>query len=334
MIENTAVLKVSPAGDDVPLFTVLGKKACEAILSRNSVGRIAFALHDRVSIVPIHYVYASGWIYGRTAAAGKLLEILRNRRIAFEVDEHSRLFEWRSVVVSGPLYVMEPGSTAAERRSFSKAVSLIRQLLPTALTDADPVPFRDQLFRIRVAEMSGRASGPTGGRRIPPSPARPTGETGEPDADALLCKRVQSALTTMPVSARSQVHVDAFDGLIVLTGIAEDSAERSAIETAVLSVPNVQAVVQQLETLFPSQQQPAPAEIAREALGQLQQAPRVDATGIKVVAEHGWLRLEGVANSRRTREEVVRRLRGVKGSRGVIDKLQIMGSATAQVVVD
>ena len=103
-------------------------------------------------------VYESGWIYGRTVAGGKLREILRNRRVVFEIDEQNQLFEWRSVVVRGPLYLIEPGTTAANATIHAKAVSLIRRLLPSALTDSDPVPFRDQLFRIRVAEISGRDS--------------------------------------------------------------------------------------------------------------------------------------------------------------------------------
>jgi nitroimidazol reductase NimA-like FMN-containing flavoprotein (pyridoxamine 5'-phosphate oxidase superfamily) len=334
MMDITAVLNPSVRSEDVPLFTELGRKACEAILSRNSVGRIAFALHDRVSIVPIHYVYASGWIYGRTAAAGKLREILRNRRIAFEVDEHSQLFEWRSVVVGGPLYLIEPGTEVAERRMYAKAVSLIRKLMPSALTDSDPVPFRDQLFRIRAAEMSGRASGPTGGKRLPSGAEQAIAQTGEAETDTILCQRVETALSKLALSSRSQIHVDALDGIIALTGTTDDAAERSTVEAAVLGVPDVQVVVQELETSFPSHQQPTPAEIAREALRQLRLPPRVTDAGIRVVAEHGWLRLEGVANNRRTRDDVVRRLRGVKGSRGVIDKLSIMDPATAKIVTD
>jgi len=122
--------------------------------------------------------------------------------------------------------------------------------------------------------------------------------------------------------------------VIVLKGTTEDAAERSAVEAAVLGVPDVQVVVQEVETVFPSQPQPTPAEIAREAIRQLRVLPRVADPGIKVVAEHGWLRLEGVANSRRTRDDAVRRLRNIKGSRGVIDKLRVMGAATAQVVTD
>jgi nitroimidazol reductase NimA-like FMN-containing flavoprotein (pyridoxamine 5'-phosphate oxidase superfamily)/osmotically-inducible protein OsmY len=333
MMDDAAVFDPPPAATDAPLFRVLGRFAdCEEILARNSVGRIAFSLQDRVSIIPVHYVYTRGWIYGRTAAGGKLREILRNRRIAFEVDENTQVFEWRSVVARGPFYLIEPGTTPADRRIYATAVSLIRRLIPSTLTALDPVPFRDQLFRIRVVEISGRTSEPTGGKKILPSAENTTADRSAADSDALLWERTHGAISRLTLSARSDVHIEAFDGLIVLTGIAEDSAERSAIEAAILDVPGVHVVVQQLETVLPSQQQPTPAEIAREAVRQLGRSPRIDDPGIKVVAEHGWLRLEGVANSRATRDEAERRLRAIKGSRGVIDKLRLMEPGTAQVV--
>ncbi len=334
MIDNAAVRNHPQAGDNAPLLAVLDRlNACEAMLARNNVGRIAFALQDRVSVLPVHYVYESGWIYGRTAAGGKLRELLRNRRIAFEVDEHSQLFEWRSVVVRGPLYLIEPGTLPSDRRTYAKAVSLIRRLLPTALTESDPVPFRDQLFRIRAVEISGRSSEPGGGRRLF-SVEKTALDSGEADSDAILGRSVETALAKFSLNPGSQVRVDAFDGVIVLTGTVEDAAERSGIEAAVLGVPDVQAVVQQLETVSPSQQQPTPAEIAREAVRQLNLSPRVADPGIKVVAEHGWLRLEGFADSRTTRDDVVRRLRSIQGSRGVIDKLHVIEPATAQVVAE
>lgn len=329
MIDNAAVLNPLPI-EDAPLLGVLeGLRACERILVDNNVGRIAFALQDRVSIVPVHYVYDAGWIYGRTASGGKLRELLRNRRVAFEVDEHTRLFQWRSVVVRGPLYLMEPGTSPSDQRIYAKAVSLIRQLVPSALSDSDPVPFRDQLFRIRVVEVSGRTSEPTGGKTRFPRLERTTQEPGDAESDASLRLQVEDALAHVSISPRSQIHVDAFDGVIVLTGVAQDAAERSEIEAAVLAVTDVRAVVQQLETMFPAQQQPTPAEVAREALRQLRQAPAVVDPGIKVVAEHGWLRTEGLASSPKTRDEAVRRLRGVRGSRGVIDRLRVMGPVTA-----
>jgi nitroimidazol reductase NimA-like FMN-containing flavoprotein (pyridoxamine 5'-phosphate oxidase superfamily)/osmotically-inducible protein OsmY len=335
---NNAVLQNRLAADDAPLLAVLDNfNECEAILNANSVGRIAFALQDRVSIVPVHYVYEDGWIYGRTAAGGKLRAILRNRRVAFEVDEHTRLFAWRSVVVRGPLYLIEPGTEASDQRVYAKAVSLMRGLVPSALTDTDPVPFRDQLFRIRVAEISGRSSEPTGGKRLFPESVRAVPEenrpeaapgkgAGQPELDAFLCERVEGKLASFTLSSGSQVHVEAFDGVIVLSGIVQDAAERKTVEVAVLFVPGVQAVVQQLETVSPPQQHPTPGEVAREAVRQLRMSPPITDAGIKVVVEHGWLRVEGIAKSRASREEIVRRLLSIKGSRGVIDKLRMRGT--------
>lgn len=324
MIDNSAALNRLPADVDAPLFAVLDRfEQCEEILARNTVGRLAFALQDRVSVLPVHYVYEDGWIYGRTSAGGKLREILRNRRIAFEVDEHTQLFEWRSVVVRGPLYLIDPGTLPADRRIYAKAVSLIRRLVPTALTDSDPVAFRDQLFRIRAVEISGRSSEPSGGRKLTLRAENPVRDTGAADADLVLRQYVECALAKLALSPRSKVRVDAFDGVIALTGTADNPADRSAVEAAVLGVPAVQAVVQQLETVLPLQQQPTPAEIAREAIEELHQSPRIEDPGVKVVVEHGWLRLEGIAKSARIREDYVRRLRGVRGSRGVIDRLRV-----------
>jgi hypothetical protein len=49
MMGNAAVLSPVIAGD-APLLAVLDRfDACEAILNGNSVGRIAFALQDRVT---------------------------------------------------------------------------------------------------------------------------------------------------------------------------------------------------------------------------------------------------------------------------------------------
>jgi len=334
MLEKTANLNPPPPLPMRPSSVVLGKKACEAILSRNSVGRIAFTLHDRVSIVPIHYVYENGWIYGRTSAAGKLRGILRNRRIAFEVDENSQPFDWRSVVVKGRLYLIEPGTTPSARRVRAEAVSLIRRLVPAALTDTDPIPFRNQIFRIRIVEISGRASVPSGGKRVAIVPGPIAARPDDADADAILGQQVELALAKHHLPGGSEVHVDAFDGVVALTGTAQNSAQRTAIETAVLEVPNVLAVVQELETVFPSLQQPTPTEIAREVVRQLRSLPLASDSGIKVVAEHGWLRIEGVTHSPEIHDEVVRRLRGVKGSRGVIDRLCVTAPATAQFVSD
>ena len=331
MTKTAAALSQVTSHETTPILKVLDRlQDFEAILARNCVGRIAFALQDRVSVLPVHYVYEGGWIYGRTAADGKLRDILRNRRIAFEVDEHTELFDWRSVVVRGPFYLVDP----SDADTYEKAVAVLRRLMPSALTEADPLPFRDQLFRIRAVEISGRSSEPRDGSRIFPKPTKVVRDTGEAETDSVLREFVERSLSKLALSQESRVRVDAFDGVVVLTGTIADAAERGAVENAVLRVPAVRAVVQQLETAFPVRRQPTPAEVAREAVEQLRRALSRTDPGIKVVAEHGWLRLEGVASSHTAREEAVRRLRGIAGSRGVIDKLRVTSPATPEIVTD
>jgi len=314
---------------DVPLFKTLSREECEAILSRNSVGRIAFALHDRVKIVPIHYVYMDGWVYGRTSSAGKLRDILRNRRVAFEVDEQRQLFDWRSVIVRGPLYVIQSDGTQRARAIYQAAVSAMRRLIPESLTEVDPVPFRDQLFRIRAAEVSGRAATPTGGDRAIAANADAIVETAHSDMDAELLEQTQNAIARLGKTDSARVRVEAADGIVVLSGTVETADDRHTVEAAVLEVPNVLAVVEEMETAFPSRPDSSPVELARAAFAQLQLPPSLIGSGIKIVVEHGWLRLEGAASSRDMRDDVMRRVRNVAGSRGVIDRLRIVDSSAA-----
>lgn len=311
-------------GDQIPLFTTLTRAECESLLARNSVGRIAFAVHDRVSILPIHYVFSGGWIYGRTTSATKLRQILRNRRIAFEVDEHSKLFEWQSVVVHGPLYVVQADSTQHTRSVYRTALSLIQRLIPDALTTNDPVPFRDQLFRIRAIDVSGRASAPSGGQRQFPDAVRAITETAQPDHDQELHEEVRVAIDKLDVPETADVHVDVFDGVVVLSGTVETGRDRQAIEAQVLAIPAVTAVVQEIETDFPARQEVLPSELARAAVGQLGVLPATVPNRLKVVVEHGWLRLEGEVSSQRERDNAIRGMRAVAGARGVIDRTHIV----------
>ena len=60
------------SNDLTPAITVFRGQEIENILERNNVGRLAFSLHDRVDIQPIHYVYERGWLYGRTSEGDKI----------------------------------------------------------------------------------------------------------------------------------------------------------------------------------------------------------------------------------------------------------------------
>ena len=141
-----------------PTFRELSAREITALLRRNHVGRMAFAFHNRVDIVPIHYVYSGGWVYGRTSLGPKLLTLKHNQWVAFEVDEIDGLFDWRSVVLHGGLYLLDADGPPRELAARRRAIRLLRTLVPDTLRATDPVAFRDILFRIHADELSGRAA--------------------------------------------------------------------------------------------------------------------------------------------------------------------------------
>lgn len=148
-----------------PIFRDLAREEIDIVLGRNHVGRIAYALHDRVDIEPIHYAYEDGWVYGRTGPGTKLLTLQHNRWVAFEVDEITGLFDWTSVVAHGAVYLIDAEGTAPDRERHHHAVDLLRMIVPGTLTPDDPTPERTALFRIHLAQVSGRTarSGRRGG---------------------------------------------------------------------------------------------------------------------------------------------------------------------------
>ncbi len=149
-----------------PAFRDLDFGEIETMLKSHSYGRLAFAFRDRVDIEPIHYVYEDGWLVCRTGPGTKLTQLSHHPWVAFEIDDVRGLFEWRSVVVKGTVYFVEPDGTNAADESWRTAVDALRRLVPDALSEADPTPGRNVVFKVHIDEMHGRAA-----RRPDGSPA-------------------------------------------------------------------------------------------------------------------------------------------------------------------
>jgi nitroimidazol reductase NimA-like FMN-containing flavoprotein (pyridoxamine 5'-phosphate oxidase superfamily) len=152
-----------------PTFRELSRDECDALLARNHVGRVAFAYHDRVDIEPVHYVYAQGWLHGRTAPGAKLAILQHNPWIAFEVDEIEGLFDWRSIVVHGSVHIPDPEGSPTDRDAHAATLAQLRRFVPDTFTKSDPAPHRLLLFRIHVDDVKGRAaeSGAPAAKRRP-----------------------------------------------------------------------------------------------------------------------------------------------------------------------
>jgi nitroimidazol reductase NimA-like FMN-containing flavoprotein (pyridoxamine 5'-phosphate oxidase superfamily) len=152
-----ALFPLPASPQNLPLFRTLGAPQSEALLARNASGRIAFTLDGRVQMLPVNYVYVNGWIYGRTASAAYLP---RNAPVAFEVEERNSPSEWRSVVIQGQLEMVECKTPAKTSRGWRRVLSTLRKSFAPRRDEAPTVLFRDQVFCIPEASMSGRASLP------------------------------------------------------------------------------------------------------------------------------------------------------------------------------
>lgn len=143
--------------DAVPVFRDLSRKEMDLLLTRNHVGRIAFSFRDAVDIRPIHYVASRGWLFGRTSPGDKLITLRHNRWVAFEIDEVSGPFDWRSIVAHGTFYRLDPSGSKTDVMLYRRGLRLLRKLAPQTLTRRDPVPFRTELFGIALDSVTGRA---------------------------------------------------------------------------------------------------------------------------------------------------------------------------------
>lgn len=141
-----------------PIFEILDQATSEGILRRNHVGRIAFVHANRVDIEPISYVYADGWIHGRTSPGTKLTALRANPWIALEVDEVEDASNWRSVVVHGTVYFGDRDVVGAAHDAYHTTLATLREVNHGVLSEDDTAPHRRDLFRVHVDEMTGRAA--------------------------------------------------------------------------------------------------------------------------------------------------------------------------------
>ena len=143
-----------------PVIHDLSPDESLAVLARGRVGRLAFAFRNRVDIQPVHYVYDDGFLYGRTSQGAKLVLLAHNPWVAFEVDEMRATFDWDSVVVKGSFHVLDPEGNTRDHLTYQHAIALLRTIVPHALREGDPTPWRDVVFRISVDEITGRRARP------------------------------------------------------------------------------------------------------------------------------------------------------------------------------
>lgn len=156
MMPSMGASDLAGAGTADVTFRELPRDEIEEMLLRNKVGRLAFSFHDRVDVQPIHYIYERGWLYGRTSEGNKIGSLTQNQWVAFEIDEVNDVFDWRSIVIHGSFWILHPRGSPRAEEVWAKAAELVSKIVPGAMTQNDPVGFRQTLFRIAVSDVRGR----------------------------------------------------------------------------------------------------------------------------------------------------------------------------------
>jgi nitroimidazol reductase NimA-like FMN-containing flavoprotein (pyridoxamine 5'-phosphate oxidase superfamily) len=156
MITTGAESMTDPNGPRT-VFRELSIEDARAFLATQQVGRVAYTFHDRVDIVPMHYMADGDWLYGRTSVGAKLATLAHHPWCAVEVDEIRGMYEWISVVVKGAFHLLSPDGAPDV---YQHALALLRVLEPDAFRDDDPFAHRTVVFRIHLGEVTGRSARP------------------------------------------------------------------------------------------------------------------------------------------------------------------------------
>jgi nitroimidazol reductase NimA-like FMN-containing flavoprotein (pyridoxamine 5'-phosphate oxidase superfamily) len=125
--------------DDV--VVTLSEDDAWTFLREQEIGRLAYHLVGEVHIVPINYVVTGQRLLFRTAPGSKLLGIVMNDDVAFEVDSFDRT-RATSVIARGRAAFL------TDREADAVRDLPLRSWLPTD---------KDEVVAIDVTEISGRA---------------------------------------------------------------------------------------------------------------------------------------------------------------------------------
>lgn len=111
-----------------------------AMLARHRLGRLAFHLGSEVHLVPLNYGVTDRRIYIQTGAGSKLVGVLMNADVVFEIDEHDE-HHAQSVIARGSARRLD------QDEQYRVAAADIRPWVPT---------YKDEFIEIAVEEITGR----------------------------------------------------------------------------------------------------------------------------------------------------------------------------------
>jgi len=134
--------------------------------------------------------------------------------------------------------------------------------------------------------------------------------------DSDIRRDVEDELRWDPDIDATDIGVAVHNGVVALTGFVRSYAQKTQAERGAKRVAGVVGVANDIEVRLPVIDQRPDPDIVRDAASALKTELPYSAENIKVIAQNGWLTLEGVVEWNYARERAataVRRVRGVKG---------------------
>ena len=135
-------------------------------------------------------------------------------------------------------------------------------------------------------------------------------------SDSEIEKNVKAELEWDPDLDATDIAVSVKNGVVTLTGFVKSYTDRYEAEAAAKRVAGVVAVANDIEVRMPSVDERPDPDIAREAAAAIKSQLPISSENIKIIVKNGWVTLEGEVEwqyQRQTAENVVRRIKGVKG---------------------
>lgn len=81
--------------------------AIESLIATNFIGRLGCHADGVTYVVPIHYAYEHGRVYGHTGVGKKIAMMRKNPSVCLEIDRIGGLFDWESVIAWGTFRELE-----------------------------------------------------------------------------------------------------------------------------------------------------------------------------------------------------------------------------------
>ena len=135
-------------------------------------------------------------------------------------------------------------------------------------------------------------------------------------SDSEIERDVKEELQWDPDLDASDIAVSVKKGVVTLAGFVKSYTDKYEAEAAAKRVAGVTAVANDIEVRMPSVDERPDPEIARDAVAAIKSQLPISSEHIKVVVKKGWVTLEGYVEwqyQKNTAENVVRRLKGVRG---------------------